>query len=207
MNKFLGSGLMAIVAVMMGGTAHAEGMAGLHIGQAVFDEEVVTLYRGKDADKRFISYKIQGGLALGPHLSAHAALFSLGRIKVNAASQFPGYNPNDYRPLQLAIKGFALEGRWQWRSGAAWRPYAKLGGAIVNSTSKANVYTGGPQPREEAEETRSSFAFVPGAGLVWESVQNWGLQLEVESYLGVKSAEGIPDQNISNASLGIYSYW
>lgn len=162
------------------------------------------------------SYKIFGGMALGSHLSAHAGLFSLGKRSGktlesyvidtgNGTTETGTYTTASAR---IEVDGFFLESRWQWRAGAAWRPYIKLGGALVNSTT--DTFFGGPSyPLENGEETNSSFSLAPGLGLVWESLHHWGLQFEAESYQKVKSAagSGIPDQNINNASLGIYGYW
>ncbi|MGH8493357.1 MAG: hypothetical protein ACRERR_09670 [Moraxellaceae bacterium] len=213
MNKTLAG--YGLILSLLSTSALAEGMAGISLGQALYDDEALAAYALGSNDLS-TSYKIYGGAALGSHLSAHAGLFSLGKqtaetrheIEVdlgNGMTEIQSYTSSSAR---IAVSGFFLEGRWQWRAGEAWRPYAKLGAALATSKTRTFI-AGAGYSSASLEEDRSSFSFVPGLGLVWESLHHWGLQFEAESYLKVKAAENssIPDQNINNASLGIYGYW
>ncbi|MDQ8036831.1 MAG: hypothetical protein REI12_05380 [Pedobacter sp.] len=213
MHKTLaGTGLTLL---LLSSTATAEGMAGISLGQALYDDEALATFAA-NAGGPSTSYKIFGGMAIGSHLSAHAGLFSLGKRSGktletylidtgNGTTETGTYTTSSAR---IEIDGFFLEGRWQWRAGSAWRPYIKLGGALVNSKTDTFI-AGTGYTMVAGEVTHSSFSLVPGLGLVWESLHHWGLQLEAESYQKVKSAEtsGIPDQNITNINLGIYGYW
>lgn len=205
----------SLILLSLSTTAAAEGMAGLSLGQALYDDEALAAY-ALDAGGPSSSYKIFGGMALGSHLSAQAGLFSLGQRSgknlgtylVNLGNGTTETRTYTRSSARIEIDGFFMEGRWQWRAGASWRPYIKLGGALVNSKTDTFI-AGTGYTMAGSSETHSAFSLVPGLGLVWESLHHWGLQLEAESYQKVKSAEasGIPDQNISNISLGVYGYW
>jgi hypothetical protein len=184
-------------------SAHAEGMAGISLGQAIYEDDVITQYKGEDANNGAISYKIYAGLPLGSHLSAHAGLFSLGKI----SSSTPDPSGGNSVSTSLETKGFFLEGRWQWRSGQAWRPYAKLGVAIVNSETIAIIRNPPLYDPTVQQETNSSASLVPGFGMVYETLQHWGLQLEIERYFGIKAQTDTSGHSIDNASLGVYGYW
>lgn len=215
MKKTLAGSCLALL--LLSGAAAAEGMAGISMGQSAYDDTALSAYssNGSRTDNQSLGFKIYGGVAFGPHLSAHAGLYSLGdtssetlttRTEIN--NGIPVAVPDARDSYQLDNTGFFLEGRWQWRAGAAWRPYVKAGMAINNSKLKfTSIPVDTAQPSSSNEESRSSVALAPGIGLVYESLRHWGLQLEWERYLGVKAPADIPDQDIDNISLGIYGYW
>jgi opacity protein-like surface antigen len=210
-----GAGLLFILS----SCAYAEGMAGISLGQSLYEDSALAAYFSTQSDTRIdssgISYKLHGGMPLSSHLSLHAGLYALGNTAIAYTRSIT--IDNNGTPEQIALdtvkqqldnRGFFLEGRWQLRPGKAWRPYVKAGMALNTSeftttrTPIDSTQTGSTQ-----KETQSSAALVPGIGLVYESLHHWGLQLEFERYLGLKAPDLIPRQDIDNASLGIYGYW
>lgn len=199
-TAFLATSLTTILPI---DSARAEGMAGISLGQAIYEDEVITQYKGEDANNGASAYKIYAGLPLGSHLSAHAGLFSLGKI----SNSTPDPDGGNSVSTSLETKGFFLEGRWQWRPGQAWRPYAKLGVAIVNSETVAIVRNAPLYDPTVQQETNASASLVPGFGIVYETLHHWGLQLEIERYFGIKAQTDTSGHSIDNASLGVYGYW
>lgn len=214
MHKTLaGTGLTLL---LLSSTVAAEGMAGISLGQATFEDSALNTY-GLEGDTRSTSYKLYGGMALGSHLSAHAGIFSLGKTTSSQTTYTTVIDPATNTPIPVAdgtattsfeVSGFFVEGRWQWRAGEAWRPYMKLSMAMSNSTlqTKATPLSTG-LPTNSTETSQSSISFAPGAGIVYESLRHWGIQLEAEKYFGVEGPTTMPDQNINNINLGVYGYW
>lgn len=203
----------------LSGPAAAEGMAGISLGQSLYEDNALAAYYSAQSntgiDSQGLSYKIHAGIPLSHNLSLHAGLYSLGNTAIAYTSTIT--IDNNGTPEQIALdtveqqldnRGFFLESRWQWRPGQAWRPYVKAGMALNTSELKTiSTPIASLQPGSTQKESQSSAALVPGIGLVYESLGHWGLQLEFERYLGLKAPSHISRQDVDNASLGIYGYW
>src|SRR6218665_2116172 len=127
---------LSLIPFLFSTLAKAEGMAGISVGQAFYsDNSLSGAYSSSSdigSDSRGTSFKIHGGLPLSHHLSAHFGLYSLGGISSHHTNTITLDNngtlievPYADVSKQLDNRGFFLEGRWQWRAGAAWRPYVK----------------------------------------------------------------------------------
>lgn len=198
MYKTLTASLMT---VLLSSTAHANGMMGATLwssnyGQALSPNTPHTDLLRDDSSNGF---RLYGGAALNPNLSLHAGIMSLG------SPAFSYRAPGTSSSAETSTKGFFTEARWQWRPGHAWRPYAKLGVALVNTelTTITSGVTPGPTI---TRETEASVTPVPGIGLVYETLSHWGVEIIAEQYMGVRTPDS-STENVTTLGAGLYLYW
>ena len=196
MQKLSGALLLALA-----GTASAEGMVALSLGQASYGEAVHTR-QAADAT----SYKLYGGVAMSEHLSLHGGLVSLNSPHVTSTGI------NSYQDNSFSTHGAFGEARWQWRAGQAWRPYVKAGMGVMTQEAEISSFSTDPSTGQTTlvsrqKEAVSSATLVPGAGLVYETLDRWGVELQAERYLHTQAPLGAPAQDIDNIMLGVYAYW
>lgn len=156
------------------------------------------------SDSSTAALKASLSTALSPHVGITAGLASLG--KVSAATP-AGPDKEQRREMELAGPFAGL--RWQWRPGEAWRPYAKMDVFYARSHLLLHELdlTNGLET-SNGDSHRNSFVKVPGIGVMFEpSATFWGLQLELEDYLGIKTPLSQADVDVVALTAGAYFYW
>lgn len=196
MKKLSGALLLALA-----GVANAEGMAALSLGQASYSEVVYTRQTASAT-----SYKLYGGVAMSEHLSLHGGLVSLGSPHVTNTGV------NSYQTSSFSTHGAFGEARWQWRAGRAWRPYVKAGMGVMTLEAEISSYATDPATGKtillgQQKDAVSSTTLVPGAGMVYETLDHWGVELQAERYMRTRAPLGAQAQDIDNIMLGVYAYW
>ena len=194
--------VLAFFLPVLAAPARAEGSLTLAAGQTRYAHWPSDAAVSSDSSSAAL--KVSLSTALSPHASIAAGLASLG--KVSAATP-AGLDREQRREMDLAGPFAGL--RWQWRPGEAWRPYAKL--VILYARSHILLHeldlTNGRET-SNGDSRHNSLDKVPGIGMMFEpSGTFWGLQLELEDYLGVKTPLGQADVDVVALTAGAYLYW
>lgn len=192
---------MGIILSAIAGPALADGMAGMDLGRTLYNQPLAPALLTQAQDShRGTSFRLYGGVAMSNRLSLHGGLMSLGNPDESQTSGFDTTNGH------VSVRGAFGEIRWQWRPGQAWRPYLKAGLAVLTAEAEFTS-TDSSSNTTTTHDSRASTVLAPGAGLVYETLDHWGIDIHAERYLHTRMPLGAPAQDIDNVSAGVYTYW
>ncbi len=184
-RKALAPSLAALAVSFVGLSAHAQGYAGIGVGQSRADIDCTGTLT---CDRTDTAWKLYGGYLFHPNFGAQAEVYRQGRAKFSASLGDGTTATGEFKGEGVGLYGLAIA-----RDGI-WSVFGKAGVLSSRITGAARVQDLSGSRRE----THTHFGWGAGMGVDWS--KQWGARLEYERLRGRLSGESVDVDQVT-ASL------
>ena len=168
-SKTLVPSLAALALSFAGLSAHAQGYAGIGVGQSRADIDCTGTLT---CDRTDTAWKLYGGYLFHPNFGAQAEVYRQGRAKFSASLGDGTTATGEFKGEGMGLYGLALA-----RDGI-WSVFGKAGVLTSRITGAARIQDLSASRRE----THTHFGWGAGVGVDW--TKNLGARLEYERLRG-----------------------